>query len=104
MFFFPSCSFCNTFNLIISQDNRKIRIHINSKNLGQFENRNFSASLATGKYIKYLDSDDVIYKHGLEAMVNAIEQFPEAGIAISHNTLHESKPYPNSFLYGQIYT
>lgn len=60
----------------------RIRLYKNEKNLGQFQNRNKAASLAKGKYIKYLDSDDIIYPHGLEVMVNAMEQFPEASFGM----------------------
>ena len=84
-----------TFDIIQQyKSDMRIRIFRNDKNLGQFVNRNKAASYATGKYIKYLDSDDIIYPHGLEVMVKTIEQFPEAGCAISHDRLHEDKPYP----------
>ena len=62
-----------------AKDNR-IKVYINEKNLGDYPNRNQAASYAKGKYIKYLDSDDLIYPHGLQVMVEAMEQFPEAGV------------------------
>ena len=72
----------------------RIRVYVNRTNLGQFENRNYAATLARGTYLKYLDSDDSIYPHGLEVMVRAAEQFPKAGLIISHDRLHEEAPYP----------
>ncbi len=72
----------------------RIKVYINEKNLGQFQNRNKAASYANGKYIKYLDSDDVIYSHGLKVMVNAMEQFPEVAYAMSFGKVHDNKPYP----------
>lgn len=60
------------------KDNR-IQLFINEKNLGDYPNRNKAASYAQGKYLKYLDSDDTIYPDALENMVNAMEQFSEAG-------------------------
>lgn len=60
----------------------RIKVVVNEKNLGQFKNRNFAASLAKGKYIKYLDSDDLIYPTGLEVLVNMMEQFPDAGYGL----------------------
>jgi GT2 family glycosyltransferase len=73
---------------------KRIRVYRNSKNLGQFQNRNQAARYANGKYIKYLDSDDLMYPHGLEVMVWAIEQFPEAAFAVSFPKPEDLKPYP----------
>ena len=61
----------------------RVQVYVNEKNLGQFPNRNHAASLARGKYLKYLDSDDIIYPHGLEVMVRSMEQFPQAGAGMS---------------------
>src|SRR5260370_37746092 len=38
---------------------KRVRVHVNEKNLGDYPNRNKAASYAVGKYIRYLDSDDV---------------------------------------------
>ncbi|ASB50958.1 glycosyltransferase family 2 protein [Alkalitalea saponilacus] len=76
-----------------AKDNR-IKVYVNEKNLGQFPNRNKAASLAIGEYIKYLDSDDIIYPHGLEVMVSSIEKFPNAGVAICQSSPDIKQPYP----------
>ena len=60
----------------------RVRLLVNKTNLGQFQNRNYAASLAKGKYLKYVDSDDVIYPHCLDVMVNSMETFPKAGVGI----------------------
>jgi glycosyltransferase involved in cell wall biosynthesis len=74
------------------QDSR-VRVYVNKDNLGDYPNRNRAASYAKGKYIKFLDSDDVIYPHCLTVMVNAMEQFPEAGFGLS--AIGDVKfPYP----------
>jgi glycosyltransferase involved in cell wall biosynthesis len=65
----------------VQKDNR-IKVYVNKKNIGQFKNRNFAASLAKGKYIKYLDSDDAINKNGIEYCVNQMEQYPNAGMGM----------------------
>jgi glycosyltransferase involved in cell wall biosynthesis len=75
------CSTDNTINIIRDyevKDNR-IKVYINEKNVGQFKNRNIAASYATGVFIKYLDSDDVMFPHCLDVMVEAMEKYPEAG-------------------------
>ncbi|MBK8712927.1 MAG: glycosyltransferase family 2 protein [Niastella sp.] len=43
------------------KDNR-IHVYVNEKNLGDYPNRNKAAFYANGKYLKYLDSDDLIMK------------------------------------------
>ena len=90
------CSTDNSFNIAMSfaEEHSRIKAFRNEENLGQFENRNYAASLATGDYIKFLDSDDQIYPHGLEVFVDAASRFPNAGLIISHDKLHELNPYP----------
>ncbi len=61
----------------------RVRLEVNVRNLGDYPNRNRAASLARGKYLKYVDADDLIYPHCLETMVEAMERFPEAGFGIS---------------------
>lgn len=75
-----------------AQDAR-VRIHRNEENLGDYPNRNHAAELARGKYLKYVDSDDLIYPHGLEVMVQAMEAFPEAGFGLCCQPSADG-PYP----------
>ncbi|MEI7702826.1 MAG: glycosyltransferase family A protein, partial [Planctomycetia bacterium] len=75
------------------QDQR-VRLHVNQKNLGDYGNRMQAASLARGTYIKYVDSDDLIYPHGIEVMVRNMERHPEAAVAIAHSLPEEDRPYP----------
>ena len=74
-----------------AKDNR-IRVYVNEANLGDYPNRNRAASYARGEYIKYLDSDDVMYPYTLQIMVDYMEQFPEAGFGLCAE--HDTKPYP----------
>jgi len=60
----------------------RIKVFTNEKNLGDYRNRNKAATYATGQYIKYLDSDDKIYKWGLEYCVEMMEKYPDAGMGI----------------------
>jgi glycosyltransferase involved in cell wall biosynthesis len=61
----------------------RIRFSINEKNLGQFDNRRHAASLASGRFLKYHDSDDVMYPHCLAAMVEPLDAEPRAAFALS---------------------
>jgi glycosyltransferase involved in cell wall biosynthesis len=58
---------------------KRIRIYCNEINIGDYPNRNKIATYAKGKYIKYIDSDDLIYPWGLEIMVNMMEKYPDSG-------------------------
>ncbi len=77
----------------LAKDSR-IRFIRNEKNLGDYGNRMKAASMAVGKYIKYLDSDDLLYPHTLDVMADAMEQFPDSVLGLSHNVSEDDKPYP----------
>jgi glycosyltransferase involved in cell wall biosynthesis len=72
----------------------RIKVYVNEKNLGDYPNRNKAASLAKGKYIKYVDSDDYIYPTGLEIMVRSMEKFPEAGFGLCSLKPDTERPFP----------
>ena len=71
----------------------RVQVHLNEKNLGDYPNRNRAAELAKGKYLKYVDSDDVIYPHGLEVMIRCMRQFPDAGLGLCRLEA-DTIPYP----------
>lgn len=58
-----------------SRDNR-ILAYRNVLNQGDYPNRNIAANYATRKYIKYLDSDDILYPGALTHMVSVMESNP----------------------------
>ena len=60
----------------------RIRVFRNEENLGDYPNRNKAASYAQGKYIKYLDADDMHGRFMVDIMVDAMETFPEAGYGL----------------------
>lgn len=72
----------------------RIRFLRNEANLGDYPNRMRAAELARGKYLKYVDSDDLIYPHSLAIMVEAMEAHPEAALGLSHSLPEEEEPYP----------
>ena len=80
-------------NNIAEQDER-VHVYLNKVNLGDYGNRAMAASLARGKYIKYVDSDDLIYPHSLAIMVESMEAYPDAALALSHSMPEDSSPYP----------
>ncbi|MEO6490549.1 MAG: glycosyltransferase family A protein [Ferruginibacter sp.] len=77
-----------------AQKDDRIKLYVNEKNLQDYPNRNKAASYATGKYIKYLDSDDTIYPWGLESMVYCMEKCPEAGFGLMAINIAQDSPFP----------
>ncbi len=86
------------------QQDSRIKVHVNESNLGDYINRNKAASYATGKYLKYLDSDDAIYRYSLNIMVEAMEANPQAGFAFLNFPNQDDKaPFPIVLSPGQAY-
>ena len=81
----------------------RVKVYVNSKNLGQFANRNMAASYATGKYIKYVDSDDIIYPHSLAFMASIMESFPDCGLGFCHTNGNSKWPLPHKYTSNEIY-
>lgn len=75
------------------ESDRRVRIRVNKENLGDYRNRNRAAELAQGQYLKYLDSDDVLYPHGLEVMVSTMLKYPTAALGLCRPSIKD-QPYP----------
>jgi glycosyltransferase involved in cell wall biosynthesis len=65
-----------------SKDSR-IKAFRNDTNLGDYLNRNKAVSYASGKYIKFVDSDDVIDRDCLEIMISQMETYPNVSFGLS---------------------
>lgn len=72
----------------------RVRFFRNERNLGDYPNRMRAAQLARGRYLKYVDSDDLIYPHSLAIMVEAMDGHPNAALGISHSLPEDERPYP----------
>ena len=72
----------------------RIKVYVNEVNLGDYPNRNRAASYARGKYLKYVDADDMIYPYGLEQLVYYMEQFPDAGYGLCSLAQDEKRIFP----------
>lgn len=77
-----------------TESDNRVKVFINEENLGDYPNRNKAASYANGKYLKYVDADDMIYPHGLEVLVNMMEQFPEAGYGLCSLSQDKNRIFP----------
>ena len=74
--------------------NARVRFFRNDRNLGDYPNRMRAAELAKGRFLKYVDSDDLIYPHSLAIMVEAMSRFPEAALGLSYSLPEDETPYP----------
>ena len=70
----------------------RIRIFRNSANLGDYGNRMRAAELARGRFLKYVDSDDLIYQHTLGVMVKAMEAEPDVALGLCHSLAEDDEP------------
>jgi glycosyltransferase involved in cell wall biosynthesis len=72
----------------------RVRLVQNDRNLGQFQNRNYAATLARGEFLKYHDSDDLMYPHCLSVMAEALAAEPRAALALSAHSAWSGGPAP----------
>jgi glycosyltransferase involved in cell wall biosynthesis len=72
----------------------RIRVSINERNLGDYGNRRHAASLARGRFLKYHDSDDLMYPHCLATMADPLEAEPRAAFALSASGNWPGGPCP----------
>lgn len=72
------CSTDDSWDIIQTYKDSRIRAWRNEKNLGEYPNRNKVLQEAKGKYILYIDGDDILYKNALLSYANYIDAFPQA--------------------------
>jgi glycosyltransferase involved in cell wall biosynthesis len=72
------CSTDDTWEIVNEYQDPRIRSWRNEKNVGQWINRNRALKEAKGKYIIFVDGDDVLYQHTLRNLSEYVDQFPEA--------------------------
>jgi glycosyltransferase involved in cell wall biosynthesis len=80
----------------------RIKVYVNEANLGDYPNRNKAASYAQGKYLKYVDADDMLYDYGLDVMVRFTEMFPESGFGLGCYP-SDDRPFPYLLTPREIY-
>jgi glycosyltransferase involved in cell wall biosynthesis len=91
------CSTDETWQIVSGYRDPRIRAYRNETNLREYPNRNKAIGLATGKYLIFIDGDDIIFPHGIGFFVQMMEAFPEAGMAIQKN-------YYNNILYPALFS
>lgn len=77
---------------IFAEKDKRVKVYVNENNLGDYPNRNKAAEYATGKYLKYVDSDDTIFPEALQNMVRAMEEFPQAEWGMGSEVYEVTEP------------
>ncbi|MBW7840182.1 MAG: glycosyltransferase family 2 protein [Chitinophagaceae bacterium] len=72
------CSTDNTWEIIQEYKDPRIRAWRNETNIGEYPNRQKVLEAATGKYILYIDGDDILYKGTLRNFAEFLDYFPKA--------------------------
>ncbi len=72
----------------------RIRLVVNERNLGDYGNRNRAIELVETPYLKFHDSDDILYRHCLEIMMRLLEAEPDAGFALTSGRAWPGGPCP----------
>lgn len=72
------CSADNSWDIIQQYHDPRIRSWRNENNLGEYANRNKVLREARGKYILFVDGDDMLYKNTLQQLSIYVHDFPEA--------------------------
>jgi glycosyltransferase involved in cell wall biosynthesis len=70
----------DTWSIIQEYDDLRIHAWRNDFNIGEYPNRNRVLQKATGKYLLFVDGDDVLYKNTLRNLSEFIFSFPESGM------------------------
>ncbi|MDP4151698.1 MAG: glycosyltransferase family 2 protein [Bacteroidota bacterium] len=97
----------DTWQIIQSYTDPRIRAIRNEKNLGEYPNRDQCVRLAAGEYLIFIDGDDIIYPHGLEFSVRMLDAFPECGMALMrwfrNNLIYPAIISPGQFYIGEYF-
>ena len=76
------CSSDNTWQIIQSYNDPRIKAFRNNINIGEYPNRNKAVDLATGEYVIFIDGDDTMYHHALGTIAYYIGRFSDCGMIL----------------------
>lgn len=76
------CSTDNTWQIIQEYKDPRIKAYRNEVNLREYPNRNKAIEMAQGKYLMFIDGDDIIYPNGISVFVEYALKFPGVGLII----------------------
>ncbi|MBU6157437.1 MAG: glycosyltransferase family 2 protein [Bacteroidetes bacterium] len=82
------CSTDDTWDIIQLYNDPRILTWQNETNLTEYPNRNKVLSVARGKYILFVDGDDILYRDSLRNLSEYVHVFPSAGMLWGLNPQH----------------
>jgi glycosyltransferase involved in cell wall biosynthesis len=92
------CSKDNSWKIIESYTDTRIRKFRNDTNIGEYANRTRAIQQATGRYVIFIDGDDYIYPNALDVFAYYVGMFPESAMFFSrewdHRILYPYKADP----------
>jgi glycosyltransferase involved in cell wall biosynthesis len=81
-----------TVEVLRRQRDPRLRVHMQGRNLGAAVTTNHAISLARGRYIKFLDSDDLLEPHCLRRLHHVLAQNPKAVMAFCRRKAFLDEP------------
>lgn len=96
------CSTDDTWQIIREYKDSRIMAYRNESNLQEYANRNKAIGKTNGKYLIFIDGDDIIYPHGLDFMVRMLDAFPNSAMAIMRQ-YHPKLIYPVELSPRELY-
>jgi glycosyltransferase involved in cell wall biosynthesis len=76
------CSSDATWQIVQEYEDKRIRKFRNNTNIGEYNNRNTAVARALGRYIFFVDGDDVVLYRGISDAVRELERYPDCSMAI----------------------
>ena len=92
-----NCSNDGSWDVIQGFSDPKLRVYRHSRNIGMYANLNSAVSLSRGRYLKFLNSDDILHPHCLECLnevIDACSSTLSIPIQINHDVLQAKTPNP----------
>ena len=101
------CSTDNTWNVIQQYNDPRMHAVRNETNVYQYLNRNKVIDRAKGKYLIFIDGDDLMYSFGVEYGIKILESNPETAAIYTHffrnNMIFPVKLTPREFIICQYF-
>lgn len=76
-----------TFDVLQSMKDSRLRVHRNQARLGQIRNRNRAVGLARGELLKFLDGDDALEARAVARLAEPLRDDPRVGLAACRRTV-----------------